>query len=127
MKKRPMWHTHLVGAMTIASAAMTFYAVDVDNTWLVVLFAWLCGASGAHVNRDFQDRKLVDEINASDPMRNITVTSSADPEYMCPNCLTPWKCNHPHHPQSCDAWQDEGCGKFEIEYCDCGAMDDVEA
>jgi hypothetical protein len=22
-----------------------------------------------------------------------------DPDYMCPNCLTPWKCNGPHTPQ----------------------------
>lgn len=20
----------------------------------------------------------------------------ADPDYMCPNCVTPWKCNGPH-------------------------------
>jgi len=22
-----------------------------------------------------------------------------DPEYMCPNCVTPWKCNGPHIPE----------------------------
>lgn len=22
-----------------------------------------------------------------------------DPDYMCPNCVTPWKCNGPHIPE----------------------------
>lgn len=23
-----------------------------------------------------------------------------DPDYMCPNCVTPWKCNGPHVPEA---------------------------
>lgn len=26
--------------------------------------------------------------------------AEADPDYMCPNCVTPWKCNGPHIPGS---------------------------
>jgi len=24
---------------------------------------------------------------------------AAQPEYMCPNCVSPWKCNGPHIPE----------------------------
>ena len=28
------------------------------------------------------------------------VEPQGDPEYMCPNCVTPWKCNGPHIPEA---------------------------
>lgn len=30
-----------------------------------------------------------------DRLRAFLFTND-DPEYMCPNCVTPWKCNGPH-------------------------------
>lgn len=30
---------------------------------------------------------------------NERTSDMADTEYMCPNCVTPWKCNGPHDPQ----------------------------
>lgn len=27
--------------------------------------------------------------------------AASDGDDMCPNCVTPWKCNGPHHPRPC--------------------------
>jgi hypothetical protein len=32
------------------------------------------------------------------PLDKIFETYKHDPDYMCPNCVTPWKCNGPHTP-----------------------------
>lgn len=31
-------------------------------------------------------------------------------DYMCPNCVTPWKCNGPHVPKPSDTWEFEVSG-----------------
>lgn len=33
-------------------------------------------------------------------IRHITQVARADAETMCPNCVTPWKCNGPHIPDA---------------------------
>lgn len=133
MKKRPMWHTHVMGVVTIASAFMTYWAIVHSNIWAVALYAWFCGAAGMHVHRDFKEQR----VWLDDPMRNVTVSGGGNVEYgdavetsihqyMCLNCVTPWKCNYPHHAESCNGWSATR-ESFEEDCCDCGAIDDVEA
>lgn len=49
-------------------------------------------------------QKVSEDINAiltriESALNNQSVDSDAgDDEYMCPNCVTPWKCNGPHTP-----------------------------
>jgi len=46
------------------------------------------------------------------------VTATVDPdEYMCVNCVTPWKCNGPHHELNCAT-------NGIYQNCDCSADED---
>ena len=43
------------------------------------------------------------EVRFAPPRRwraDFQISSTHDPEYLCPNCCTPWKCNGPHIPEA---------------------------
>jgi len=61
-------------------------------------------------------------------------------DYMCPNCVTPWKCNGPHIPEPyihhtgcCPSWPCECecdvCTELEMCCCECWVcgIDDEDA
>ena len=40
--------------------------------------------------------ELLAAAEERDRLREALREPDGDPDYMCPNCLTPWKCNWPH-------------------------------
>jgi hypothetical protein len=56
-----------------------------------VLATWLAYLLGYSAGQREQVRQTLRDIEA---LRRAE--ASYDPDYMCPNCVTPWKCNGPH-------------------------------
>ncbi len=125
-KRVPRLATYVMIGICVTSGLIAYWSAHAENVWAAVLFSWFCGASGAHVNRDMNEHRLFDWMEAKlrlmDPMRNITVVEKAS-EYMCPNCVTPWKCNHPHHTEDCKGWMNIRGTGFDEDRCSCGASD----
>jgi hypothetical protein len=58
----------------------------------------VCGSCGFCANMSWSDEQLRGFWEKS-PWRRGGWMDKPD-EYMCPNCVTPWKCNGPHSPES---------------------------
>jgi len=87
----------LVAARAVVDAwEETVTATVISRTnWAIERLRYALAATPAPLDVDraapFGDRISADLAQEASPLY--------DPEYMCPNCVTPWKCNGPHIPE----------------------------
>ena len=87
----------LVAAKAVVDAwEETVTATVISRTnWAIERLRYALAAAPAPLDVDraapFGDRISADLAQEASPLY--------DPEYMCPNCVTPWKCNGPHIPE----------------------------
>ena len=66
----------------------------------------------------------LDEKYAAERWNQRRSPSAEQPgDELCPNCLTPWKCNGPHEPaaakQAVDEWAIDECERIALAYAQC--------